>query len=588
MIAQTENGGWLLFRDPVRLLCARTVSEVGFVLAEADEAVAQGFCLAGFVSYEAATGMDPALVTHPPGHVPPVWLGVFRTAEPYNLLPVSDGDAFHFSAWNSDTSELAYQRALERIKQYIYAGDTYQVNFTLRLKSHFEGDAFACFRQLVEAQRCKYAVFIETGDLHICAASPELFFARTGDRIISQPMKGTRERGLTVDADARMAEALRTSAKDRAENVMIVDMIRNDIGRMASPGSVRASRLFQIERYPTLFQMISTVTAMTTASFSQTLRALFPCASITGAPKVRTMQIIRELETSPRGVYTGMAGYWLASGTARFNVAIRTVVIDRESGNAEYGAGGGIVWDSKIQNEYRECFTKARVLTRPAKPFLIIESLRFEREKGFLLLDAHIKRAAGSAGYFDYPFHADSMRQKLESCVATCAGDAPLKVRWLLAADGSMAVEAGLSTVENTTDGFVGVAENACSIENVFLYHKTTCRDVYDRALARFPHCRDVILVNENGQVTESCFANVVIELDGKKNTPPVSCGLLNGTYRQHLVANGTLEERVITVAMLRQATRVWLINSVRQWMEISAAHLRFAPHDEPDPNSQE
>jgi para-aminobenzoate synthetase/4-amino-4-deoxychorismate lyase len=571
VIAQDEAGGWLLFADPVRVLLARTIHEVSGVLEQAAHAVAAGSCVAGFVSYEAAPGLDRALCTHDGvGSVPLIWLGVYDAAVPLDHLPLPGGDGYRLGPWVCDTGEAEYGEAIRRIREYIFAGDTYQVNFTVRLHSRFEGEPLALFRQLVRVQKARQAVYVDTGRIVVCSASPELFFERDGLRIRSRPMKGTSARGLSFDEDRRMVDELRASSKNQAENVMIVDMIRNDLGRIAEPGSVHVSGLFEVEQYPTVHQMVSTVEARTGADLSRTVGALFPCASITGAPKVRTMQIIRELERSPRGVYTGMCGYWLADGHARFNVAIRTVVVDRETGRAEYGTGGGIVWDSTREGEYRECFTKAAILERPPIPdFRILETLLYESPTGWFLVEEHIRRAARTAAYFGFRFDAAAMRLALDACVAAHAGGGRLmKVRWLLAEDGRM--ETGAVALDGGGEVWkTGVAMDACRRDDVFVYHKTTCRHVYEEALARFPGCRDVILVNDQGHVTESCYANVVLDLDGALVTPPLACGLLDGVFRRYLLERGMLFERCVTPAMLRRADRVWLINSVRKWIPV-------------------
>ncbi len=593
VIAQDEAGGWLLFADPVRILSVPAASGVLPVLEQAAAAVADGFSVAGFVSYEAAPGLDPALCTHAAdacAAAPPVvWLGVYRDAIAQAVLPVAGPGGFHLSPWVCDTDETRYADAIRRIKDYILAGDTYQVNYTVRLRSRLTGDAYALFHHLVEAQKARHAVYVDTGRLAVCSASPELFFERDGSRIRSRPMKGTAARGLTFEADRALADALAQCPKNRAENVMIVDMIRNDLGRLAAPGSVRVSALFEVEQYPTVHQMVSTVEARSSAGLVQTVQALFPCASITGAPKVRTMQIIREMEPSPRGVYTGMCGYWLADGRARFNVAIRTVVVNHQTGMAEYGVGGGVVWDSTSEGEYRECFTKAAVLTRPPSgDFQILESLGYEAFHGWLWLDEHIRRAERSAAYFGYPFDAEVMRATLEEAsprsgaASRISGAADLKragapdprfykVRWRLSAEGQMAVD--VEPIEKDIEHWrVGLAQDACRHDDVFLYHKTTCRTVYEAARSRFPGCRDVILVNELGEVTESCFGNVVLEIGGRKVTPPVSSGLLAGVFRGVLLEKGELIEERVTPAMLQEASRVWLINSVRQWIPVKLA----------------
>ena len=319
--------------------------------------------------------------------------------------------------------------------------------------------------------------------------------------------------------------------------------------------------------------MVSTVRAQTQAGFPAIVQALFPCASITGAPKVRTMQIIRELEKSPRHFYTGMGGYCLADGTSRFNVMIRTVTVDKRASMAEYGVGGGIVWDSSEESEYDECLTKAAVLTHVRPACSLLETMRYDPVAGFAYLQEHYERAAASAQYFGYPFDLEQMRKLLSDAVQGKVR--PQRVRWLLAADGSMQVE--LVDLLPMPEKPVAVAQTgSCRRRDVYLYHKTSHRVAYEQALQQFPACRDVILVNEDGEVTESCVANIVFSRDGQKFTPPVACGLLDGTMRRALVRTGELQEAVITRAALRGCERIWLINSVRGWMEVPREQLIF------------
>jgi para-aminobenzoate synthetase/4-amino-4-deoxychorismate lyase len=399
----------------------------------------------------------------------------------------------------------------------------------------------------------------------ICSASPELFYRREGDTVTARPMKGTAARGLTTTADRAQAEWLHQSEKNRAENVMIVDMIRNDLGRVATTGSVRVPELFAIERYPTLLQMTSTVTAETGAGLAELMAAVFPCASITGAPKVWTMRLLRTLEPEPRGVYTGAIGFLCPDGRSQFNVAIRTVVLDRRTETAAYGVGSGIVWDSEPAAEYAECLLKARVLDVPAAraDFSLLESLRWTPEDGYWLLDRHISRLLDSAEYFNIPADEPTIREALQAAGQNLA--APAKVRLLVGQDGRPSVEtAPLSAGAGPSPLRLGVASEPVWSGDRWLYHKTTERDAYERALAGRPDCDDVVLVNERGEVTETSRANLVVELNGRRYTPPVSCGLLAGTARQKLLERGEIAARILSVDDLRQAQRVWTLNSVR------------------------
>ncbi len=352
---------WLLFRDPVAVLVAERVGDVLPVLAEVEAQIDAGRWAAGFLGYEAAPALDPALAAFEPRGLPPAWWGIFEAPREVPLAVRAPRRAVS-ADWRPAVSRRRYRETVERIRAYIAAGDTYQVNYTFPLLSPFAGDPADLFAAMCAAQQARYCAWIDTGRFAICSASPELFFALAGDRIVSRPMKGTARRGRHPAEDAERAARLAASEKERAENLMIVDMMRNDLGRIAAPGSVEVDDLFTVETYPTVHQLTSTVSARTRAPYGEVLRALFPSASITGAPKVSTSRIIRRLEAGPRGVYTGSIGFLGPQRRAQLNVAIRTATVD--SGVATYGTGGGIVWDSDSDAEYQECRAKALVLPR--------------------------------------------------------------------------------------------------------------------------------------------------------------------------------------------------------------------------------
>ena len=561
---RNDVGHWLHFSRPRRVHVAVTSSEVMEVLRAVDSEIAGGFPVAGFLSYEAAAGIDPAFDTHSSNELPLAWFGVYARPAVLPSLPIPPENVSSLS-WKSSVTESEYTSLISRIKSYISAGDTYQVNFTIRLRSECAEDSYSLFYRLQQSQQSANSAYIDIGDYAICSASPELFFEIAGDLIRMKPMKGTARRGLSFADDEHCIRELRESQKNRAENVMIVDMVRNDLGRIAEAGTVRPTRLFEIERYPTLLQMTSTVEAVTRVKFSDIIRALFPCSSITGAPKVRTMQIIRELEDSPRGIYTGSIGYWLPHREARFNVAIRTAVINRKTGRAEYGAGGGIVWDSVDSQELDECLVKADILKADVDEFKILETILWSREDGFYLLEEHLRRAAESAIYFGYEFDEADIRSRLADAVEglhACG----CRVRLPAGLSQPAAVEAiPLGSMGGVRR--VGVVLGSADSEDIFLYHKTTKRRVYAAAKAQRPECDDVLLVNERGEVTESTIANLVVETGGVKITPPVSSGLLAGVFRGELIERGEISEGIVTVDMLHSADAVWLINSVRRWM---------------------
>ncbi len=573
IVAQNGQGQWLRFRNPKRVHVATEVCAVADVLSDVDAAIAGGIPVAGFVAYEAAGGIDPYLITHSTDACPLVWFGEYSEPDILEHLPEPQQPPPTLS-WHPSITDADYVAAISRIKQYILSGDTYQVNFTIRMQCRSVGDPYSLFYRLQASQQAENAVYLDLGDMAICSASPELFFTVDGKQILMRPMKGTARRGTTADDDRQHVQALFKSQKNRAENVMIVDMIRNDIGRVADPGTVRVTRLFDVERYPTVNQMTSTVVGMTSASLSELMHALFPCASITGAPKVRTMQIIKEIETEPRGIYTGTLGYWLPGRKARFNVAIRTVAVDKVTDDATYGVGGGIVWDSVDHHELAECLTKADVLNAPWRPFSILETLLWTSLDGFYLLDRHIDRAKQSADYFEYCFDEVAMQKQLADAVKECGAGA-WRVRWLLARDGEAMTEFSALDLDRQRPLRVGVVVDACVSTNVFLYHKTTNRTVYGDALEQCPDCDDILLINERGEVTESTIANVVIEIEGERITPPVSSGLLAGTFRGELIEQGEIREGIVTSQMLAKADFVFLINSVRKWIPVTIIGLQ-------------
>ena len=454
-----------------------------------------------------------------------------------------------------------FEAAFGRIKQHLVEGDSYQVNFTFRMRGPFEGDARSLFADLVEAQQGRHSAFVHIGSHSICSASPELFFALDGLDVSARPMKGTARRGRTLAEDRTRGDHLRSSQKQRAENVMIVDMVRNDLGRIADVGSVQVPELFTLERYPNVWQMTSLVTGRSRAALGDVFAALHPSASVTGAPKVRTMEILKELEGEPRGVYTGAVGHVRPDGNARFSVAIRTAVVDHRRGSVEFGIGSGIVWDSDPEEEYEECLLKGSVLGQRPAPFDLLETLRWRPDEGFWLLDRHLRRLSDSAEYFGFPCRRDEVERTLRASVGS--PDGPMRVRLLLSKDGTVRVEA--QPLIATGPVKIRLAPEPIDVEDRFLFHKTTNRATYER-LCRVDGggCDDVVLWNRKGQVTETTIANLVVEIGGTLVTPPVECGLLAGTCRAEMLDRGELREAPITIGELRAAPRFWLINSVQ------------------------
>ena len=554
-----HQGEWLFFSHPQKILQTKNLSEVLPLLREAETS---GKFVAGFLAYEAAPAFDPALQTHPPSETfPLLCLGLFDAPKIKKSLATPPA-SFTLDPLIASVSKKVFHDKISHIKSKIAEGATYQVNYTYRLNSTFDGDAWAFFCQLVDGQHAEHAAFLETEDFALCSASPELFFERSGKHMLARPMKGTAPRGRTLSEDLALAEQLRHSEKDRAENIMIVDMIRNDLGRVARSGSVKVPTRFEIEKYPTVWQMTSTVEAETSAGITEIFKALFPCASITGAPKTKTMEIIRDLEECPRNIYTGTIGFFSPQGDASFNVAIRTALINRRTHTLEYGVGGGVVWDSQADLEYIETQLKARILTQPHPSFQLLETILKESDGSLFLLEEHLQRLANSARYFDIPIDLPSIRQILEQTQAETA----CRLRLLLNRSGKFSIE--LHPLPKTSSQPVRLcpASRPIDSKNLFLYHKTTHRSVYETATPQLPNADEILLWNHRKEITETSIANIVIRKQGRLLTPPVSSGLLPGTFRAHLLKNGTLQEAVLFFHDLEEADEIFLINSVRKW----------------------
>lgn len=543
-----------VFQRALSVMTARSLDEVPNVIAAAEQAASGGRYVAGFLSYEAAPAFDAALRVRPGGRMPFAWFAAF---DEFTSHVETAGSAAQLD-WQLRAPHFA--DSVDRIREEIAAGRTYQVNLTTRLETDFAGDAFAYYEQLRRAQGRGYHAFIETDEFNVLSASPELFFEIHARRIRAKPMKGTRPRGRFTEEDQRLEAALATSEKDRAENLMIVDLLRNDIGRVAQTASVRVSSLYDIERYRTVHQMVSVVEAQLRADISlrDVFTALFPCGSVTGAPKISTMELIAELEDAPREVYCGAIGVLEPNGNATFSVPIRTVWIDRASKRAVYGTGAGITFDSDPQAEYREIIAKAAVLTEEWPEFELLETMRLEDGR-VIRLEGHVDRLLDSAQYFGFAVERNAIVTELARL------DGSGRVRMLVNAAGRVRVE--VLPLDSVSAPRVTLARKPVDSQDRFLFHKTTNRGRFDQAQIR--GYWDVLLWNERGEVTEFTRANVVVELDGRLLTPARECGLLVGVFRSELLKAGMIEEAVVTIDMLSRAERIWFINSLREWVEV-------------------
>jgi para-aminobenzoate synthetase / 4-amino-4-deoxychorismate lyase len=570
-----ENYRSYLFMHPRRMLVADDT-----LFDEIEQALADGGYVAGVFTYEFGAQLHARYPADLESAITPTaWFGVYpnafifnhRTGEFEGSSPdeYQQGDAqadsnFAIHNLHLGITKEAYAEKIARIQDYIRSGDTYQVNFTDKLRFDFSGSPENLFGALIDSQPVPYSAFLNTGSQHILSFSPELFFRLKDREIITRPMKGTAPRGMDLADDELKADWLRNDLKNRSENIMIVDLMRNDLGRVCEFGSIQADKLFAIEKYETLFQMTSEVSGTLRAglSYSEIFGSLFPCGSVTGAPKLRTMEVIQELETGPRGVYTGAIGYFSPAREAVFNVPIRTIVL--ENGLGVMGVGSGIVIDSQAEDEFRECMLKSEFLTRGEEPFQLIESILWN--DGYSMLPLHLDRMESSAKYFGFAFPRTAIHAALESAASQLAAGTRSKVRVLLERFGEVSISH--SPVEDhAMTRKVVVSDIRVSSADRFLRHKTTRRGLYDQQLkwALLQGYSEVLFLNEREEVIEGAISNLFIEKEGLWLTPPVACGLLPGIYRRHLLeTNPAATEKVLTLADLAAADAVYLCNAVR------------------------
>lgn len=554
------------------ILMASQAAEVRDVLARAEAEVQEGRWVAGWVSYEAAPAFGDGIqvkqtVETPFADLPLAWFAVFDRRGP---VAETSQAAYRVGRWESTVSASEHRAGVEEIQTRIEAGDTYQVNLTFRMHADFEGDETSFYRDLIRSQRGGYGAYLDAGRWVVLSASPELFFEWENGRLASKPMKGTAPRGRDLVEDLESSRLLRSSEKETAENVMIVDMVRNDLGRIARAGSVEVQSLFEAEKYDTVWQLTSTVTAETHehTTLGDVFGALFPAASITGAPKVSTMSIISGIEASPRGVYCGAIGFGGpgASGDPywAFNVGIRTVVVDRERASAWYGTGGGITYSSEAAGEYAEALLKSRVLRRRSSDLSLIETIRWSPNVGFYELERHLNRLMSSARYFDISLEEADVKTALHEGVAR--RDRASRVTLIVVREGGIEVEIGPAPKPAARPLEVEIDHVPVDPTDPFLRHKTSRRESYEQASARHPSADDVILMNTRGEATETTIANLAVEIDGRWYTPPVDSGCLPGVERGRLIENGQVDVAPITRKDLFEASRLARVNSLRGW----------------------
>jgi para-aminobenzoate synthetase/4-amino-4-deoxychorismate lyase len=565
-----RGGRWKrrLYKNPVDLITAYAPDEINNALEKLQQAHEDGYYLTGFFAYELGYLLEPKLAPLLPKTRtgPLLQFGVFECFEKTGLKP--HGKA-RIGWMTPHWMKTAYLKRFARIRDYIRAGDVYQINLTFPLTGRYQGSAAAIYEFLKKRQPVHYGGVVDLnpdgeGDA-IVTLSPELFYETNKQTINMRPMKGTIKRGASEVDDLALATHLQNDPKNRAENLMIVDLLRNDLSRLSKPGSVKVADLFKIETYPSLHTMTSGISAQMNAgtTLSDLLKSLFPCGSVTGAPKIRAMEIINELEDTPRGAYCGAIGMIDPDGSSRFNVAIRTLRLSAD-GTLTYNVGSGVVADSDGAAEYAECLLKAAFLTDGN--FDLIETLGWHEQTGFMHLDLHLERLAGSAFTFGFAFPKIEIKQALDEAVTDLSG--PRKVRLTLAHDGGLTTRADqLTPGPADTAWRVAISKNRLKSRDRLLRHKTTSRHLYDNELARIrdlTDCHEAIFFNEKDQLCEGSFTNVFVRQGGRLYTPRLSCGLLPGILRRVLIENGDAREKILTRDDLLTADAVYVGNAAR------------------------
>ena len=551
------------FTQPIKELKTRNVAEVSDLLAQVESYQEQGYYVVGYVSYEAAPAFEEKFAVHKAPllgeHL--IYFTVHDRVET-SPIPLIYDEVDLPSNWQEVTSAADYEKAIAQIHHHLRQGDTYQVNYTVQLKQDLSANPFAIYNRMVVEQEAGYNAYVEHDEMAVISMSPELFFEQNDRELATRPMKGTTQRGVTDQEDLAQASWLEQDPKNRSENMMIVDLLRNDMNRISEVGSEYVERLCQVEQYSTVWQMTSTIKSQLRPDVDLVaiFRSLFPCGSITGAPKIATMEIIKDLEPQPRGVYCGTIGLLLPNGRRIFNVAIRTIQLYK--GQAIYGVGGGITWDSTWESEYREVHQKAAVLYRKQARFKLITTGRVS-QKSLLFEDQHLERLTKASRYFAYPFDLEELRQKIEEECQACDSHQDYRLRISLSKSGEIELSRQILAPLSPTFCKAKLCLQEADLQTPFTYFKTTHR----------PHLslgeQEIIYHNVAGELLETSIGNLVLKIAGKLYTPPTSLGILPGTYRQHLLETGQVEEKVLTLADLNQAETIYGCNAVRGLYEL-------------------
>lgn len=552
-----------VFRQPIKIITTKCPKEVHSCLIEIERYICEGYYVAGFFSYEAINSLYPSL-TKQVKDFPLLWFGVFK--KPFKKQQNLPSGTFTISPWKANLSKDEYKNVFNKLQTKINKEQIQQINYTIQMKSKFIGNPYSYYKQLRKAQEANYSAYLSIGKYSILSISPELFFHIKNQKITTKPMKGTASRGLSYLEDQRNAHWLKNSKKNRKENKLSVNRMKEELSKISQPGTIKVPKKYEIEQYPTVFQMTSTVTAnlKKDVTVKQLFKTLFPATSITGIPKKQAIHLIDCYEKESRKIYCGAIGYFTPRKEAIFNVPIRTVLINRETKEASYGVGGAIMADSTVEEEYHEILTKSKVLSQKPKSFRLLETIGLINGH-FIILKNHINRMKQSAQYFNFPIHIKSIKTKLMK-ISKKYSNGKYIVRILLDKLGEISIEVSPLTMSKERPK-VTLAKKAIFSKNPFLYHKTTERSIYEKH--HQSGVFDVLLWNENKEITEFTRGNVVFEKDGQFITPPVTCGLLPGTFREFLLKQNKLKERIVLKEDVHNYQKIYFINSVRGWIEV-------------------
>lgn len=552
-----------LFTKPIKELKTRNLDQVEALLREIEAYQEQGFYAVGYVSYEAAPAFEKKFAVHP-APLMGEYLLYFTIHEEVETLPFpEDYEAVDLPAnWKEEVEAPAYQEAIKTIHHHIRQGDTYQVNYTVQLSQELKSDPLAIYNRLVVEQKAHYNAFIQHDDVSVLSISPELFFEQDDRLLTTRPMKGTTRRGLTNQEDLQESAWLKDDPKNRAENMMIVDLLRNDMNRISEIGSEQVTRLCQVEQYSTVWQMTSTIESRLRPEVDlvQTFRALFPCGSITGAPKISTMEIIHKTEKAPRGVYCGTIGILLPKGKRIFNVAIRT--LQMQGNQAIYGVGGGITWDSKWESEYQETKQKSAVLYRQEPRFELLTTGRIHKGE-LTFLEQHLTRLREASRYFAYPYDEPKLLKELQEELARLESNLDYRCRIALHKNGTFHLVITELTDLPASYLQAQLTEQKLDLATPFTYFKTSQRD----HLSQSNH--EQIFHLPDGTLLETTIGNLVLEIEGQLYTPPAHLPLLDGIYRRHLLETQQVEEKLLTLNDLTDADRIYACNALRGLYEL-------------------